>query len=74
MTSGKSIYLSLYSRTFIHINKELSNPLGSWYKSTFSHSHIHKQKNKLNLILQTVMIIANQMAQDQDLGVQGTRK
>lgn len=51
-----------------------------WGHSTnlfFSHGHIHKQKNQLNLILQTVMMIANvfvtQMAQDQDLGVQGNR-
>lgn len=44
----------------------------------FSRGYIHKQKNKLYLILQTVTIIDNllvtQMAQDQDLGVQGTRK
>lgn len=59
------------------MGKELSNPLGSWYKLFFSHGHIHKQKNQLNLILQTVMMTANvlvtQMAQDRDLGVQGTR-
>lgn len=43
----------------------------------FSGCHVHKQK-KLSLILQTALIIAillvTQMAQDQDLGIQGTRK
>lgn len=43
----------------------------------FSHGYIHKQ-NKLSLILQIAMTIAHllaiQMVQDQDLGVQDTWK
>lgn len=51
-----------------------------WGRATnrlFPGCHTHKQQ-KLNLILQTVMIIANLLvtgtAQDRDLGVQGTRR